>query len=33
MCTYYKENKEIPCCTHSCSGCVWHEEDEEDENE
>ena len=31
MCTYYKWNGKVPCCTHSCDGCVWHEEDEDDE--
>ena len=28
MCNYYKENGEVPVCTHDCEECMWHEEDE-----
>ena len=33
MCTYYKENGKVPCCTHQCEGCVWWEEPEDDDDE
>lgn len=32
MCTYQRENGKAPCCTHDCDGCVWHEEDEDEED-
>ena len=33
MCTYEKENGKQPCCTHECEGCVWHESDENEDND
>ena len=29
VCTYQKENGKLPCCTHDCDGCIWHEEYEQ----
>ena len=31
MCIYQKENGIPPCCIHECDGCMWHEEEEEEE--
>lgn len=31
MCTYYDVNGIMPCCTHDCQGCMWHEEEGEDD--
>lgn len=33
MCTYYRENGKIPCCTYDCDGCMFHEEIEDGEDE
>ena len=26
ICRYFEENGKVPCCTHSCTGCMWNEE-------
>lgn len=31
MCTYFNNNGKAPCCTHDCEGCIWHEEEDDDE--
>lgn len=31
MCTYYDNNGKAPCCTHDCKGCMWYEEEDDDE--
>lgn len=31
MCTYYDSNGKAPCCTHDCDGCMWYEEEDDDE--
>ena len=33
MCTYYQKYGIIPCCTHDCDGCMFHEETEDGEDE
>lgn len=31
MCNYPVENGKVPCCTHDCEGCVWHRDDDDEE--
>lgn len=33
MCTYEAENGKSPCCTHDCNGCVWHVDEENDDED
>lgn len=33
MCNYYKVIGTIPFCVHDCDGCMFHEEDEENDKE
>ena len=31
MCNYQKVNGKEPCCIHECDLCMWHDEDEEEQ--
>lgn len=33
MCTYHRWNNKEPCCTHDCSGCMWFEPEEAEEEQ